>query len=99
MTKKYVVECDLCGEYCDEHRTFVMELRPDLAPGQSGDVEKWDVCPNCRVVLLDFFKSRKPIPPIIKIDDVPQDVIDMIAEEMKKTPPTISTQIPGGRSV
>ena len=87
MTKKYVVECDLCGTYCEEHETFVMEIRPDLAPGQSGDVEKWDVCPNCKVVLLDFFKSRKPAPlnpQVIHIDGISDEVADVVAQEMRE---------------
>ena len=79
MTKKYVVECDLCGTYCEEHETYILEIRPDLAPGQSGDVEKMDICPECKQILLDFIKSRTepcvpevnvnvPRPNFIKID-------------------------------
>jgi len=69
MTRKMMVECDLCGGYHEEHTTYIMEMRPDLAQGQTGDVENWDVCPECRKVLLDFFRSRKGSDiPIIEVN-------------------------------
>lgn len=69
MTKRFIVECDICGAHCEEHETFIMEMRADLPDGQTSEVERWDVCPECRKTLLDFFRSRKGSDiPIIEVN-------------------------------
>ena len=54
-----MMKCDICDAVYDEHTGFVMEIRPDLDQGQSGDVEKWDMCPDCKKTMKNFFQSRK----------------------------------------
>lgn len=59
MSKIVMMKCDICEAVYDEHTGFVMEIRPDLDQGQSGEVEKWDMCPDCKRTMKSFFQSRK----------------------------------------
>lgn len=58
MTKKMMTICDLCDTVVE--KGYILELREDLPMNQTGDVMSWDLCPQCRQTLLDFFQSRKP---------------------------------------
>lgn len=57
MSKKMMTVCDLCGGIVE--KGYVLELREDLPQNSAGTVESWDLCPDCRGVLKDFFKSRQ----------------------------------------
>lgn len=59
MSRIVMMKCDICDAVYDEHTGFVMEIRPDLDQGQSGDVEKWDMCPDCKKTMKNFLQSRK----------------------------------------
>ena len=58
MTKKMMTICDLCEAVVE--KGYILELREDLPINQAGNVMSWDLCPQCRQTLLDFFQSRKP---------------------------------------
>lgn len=66
MTKVTVTKCDICGALTEN--AYIIEMRAD--PGvtvlntiTAGDEkDHWDVCPDCRKTLLEFFMSRnKPV--------------------------------------
>ena len=58
MSKRMMTICDLCGTVVE--KGFIIEMREDLPQNAVGTVESWDVCPQCRQTLDDFFKSKKP---------------------------------------
>lgn len=57
MTKKMMTICDICEDVVENG--YVLEMRRDLPENQLGSVERWDLCPECRDVLLAFFNSKK----------------------------------------
>jgi len=71
MTKKWICECDLCGAQMRQYENYILEFRPELPQNQVGTVESWDICPECKGILLEFFKTRKNREPQTNSEDIP----------------------------